>query len=84
MVAELQHGDRCKKVRLDQGHKMYISRRLLNAKKGYLQLLTLTTTLTAVRNMANLVPRAFPLKVGGAGKSPGNEVEKWPEIKETT
>jgi len=33
--------------------------------------------------MANLVPRAFPLKVGRAGKSPGNEVEKWPEIKET-
>ena len=56
----------------------------LDAKKGYLQLLTLTTTLKAVRKMANLAPRAFPLKVGGAGKSPGNEVEKWPEIKETT
>ena len=26
--------------------------------------------------MANLVPRAFPLKVG-KGKSPGNEVEIW-------
>ena len=35
----------------------------LDAKKGYLQLLTLTTTLKAVRKMANLAPRAFPLKV---------------------
>jgi len=35
----------------------------------------LGTQLTDIKNMYNLVPRAFPLKLKLQGKSPGNEVE---------